>query len=55
VIADLPTVAYRLTRTALFEMQENEPELAAAFHEFMVRLLSERLTATLHLLEAVLN
>jgi len=55
VVADSPTIAYRLTRTALLEMQEKEPELAAAFHEFMVRLLSERLTSSTQLLEAVLK
>jgi SulP family sulfate permease len=55
VTADSPTIAYRLTRMALFEMKEREPELAATFHEFAVRLLSERLAATNHALEAVLR
>jgi SulP family sulfate permease len=55
VIAESPTIAYRLTRAALSEMKEKEPELAATFHEFVVRLLSERLTATNRSLEAVLR
>ncbi len=55
VIADSPTTAYRLTRAALSEMREKEPELTATFHEFMVRLLSERLTTTTRTLEAVLK
>jgi len=55
VIADSPTIAYRLTRMALFEMREKEPELAVAFHELVVRLLSERLAATTRSLEAVLR
>jgi SulP family sulfate permease len=55
VIADSPTIAYRLTRTALSEMKEKEPELAATFHEFVAYLLSERLTATTRSLEAVLK
>jgi SulP family sulfate permease len=55
VIADLPTIAYRLTQTALFEMKEKEPELAATFHEFVVRLLSERLFVANRSLEAVLR
>jgi SulP family sulfate permease len=55
VIADLPTTAYRLTRSALSQMREAEPELAVAFHEFMVRLLAERLVATNQSLEAVLK
>jgi len=55
VIADLPTIAYRLTQVALLEMKEKEPELAATFHEFVVRLLSERLSAANRSLEAVLR
>jgi len=55
VIADSPVTAYRLTRTALSEMKEKEPELAATFHEFVARLLSERLAATTRTLEAVLR
>ena len=55
VIADSPVTAYRLTRAALSEMKEKEPELAATFHEFVARLLSERLAATTRTLEAVLK
>ena len=55
VIADLPVNAYRLTREALAEMKQKEPELAATFHEFSARLLSERLTAATRTLEAVLR
>ena len=55
VIADMPVTAYRLTRTALSEMKEKEPELAATFHEFAARLLSERLTSITRTLEAVLR
>jgi SulP family sulfate permease len=55
VIADLPVTAYCLTRAALSEMKQKEPELAATFHEFAARLLSERLTATTRTLEALLK
>jgi SulP family sulfate permease len=55
VIADSPTIAYRLSRATLLRMKEKEPELAAAFHEFIVCLLSERLVAANQLLGAVLN
>jgi len=55
VIAESPTVAYRLTRVALARMKDEEPELAATFHEFVAHLLSERLTATTRTLEAVLR
>jgi len=55
VIAESPTVAYRLTRAALARMKEEEPELAATFHEFVAHMLSEQLTATTRTLEAVLR
>jgi SulP family sulfate permease len=55
VVAESPTTAYRLTREALSRMVEKEPELAAAFHEFIARLVSEKLTATTRTLEAVLR
>ena len=55
VIADMPVTAYRLTRAALADMKQKEPELAASFHEFAARQLSERLTATTRTLEAVLK
>jgi SulP family sulfate permease len=54
-IADSPGTAYRLTRSALAEMKETQPELAATFHEFAARLLSERLAATTKTLSAVLG
>jgi SulP family sulfate permease len=55
VIADSPVTAYRLTRAALSNMKDQEPELAATFHEFAAHLLSERLAATTRTLEAVLR
>ncbi len=55
VVADMPVTAYRLTRAALAEMKQKEPELAATFHEFAARLLSERLTSITRTLEAVLK
>jgi sulfate permease, SulP family len=54
-IADTPVSAYRLTRDKLSEMTEKDPRLAATFHEFAARLLSERLAATTRTLEAVLR
>jgi hypothetical protein len=36
-------------------MKEREPELAAAFHEFAVRLLSERVITTTRAFEAMLE
>ena len=54
-VADLRTVAYRLTRDALVAMKESDPKLASAFHEYLVRLLSERLILTNRLVEALLR
>jgi SulP family sulfate permease len=55
VIADSPVIAYRLTRAALSEMKQKEPDLAATFHEYSARLLSERLAATTRTLEAMIK
>ena len=54
-IADSRVTAYRLSRAVLAEMKAKEPELAATFHEFAARLLSERLAVTTRTLEAVLR
>jgi SulP family sulfate permease len=53
VIADAPTVAYRLTQKSLLEMKKKEAKLATAFHEFIVRMLSERLVAANRLIEEI--
>jgi SulP family sulfate permease len=55
VVADSPTVAYRLSQEALFKIRENEPELAAVFYEFLLRLVAERLAATNRTLAAMLR
>lgn len=55
VVADTPAVVYRLSRVALEKMREMEPELALAFHEYMARMLSERLQTTTRTLEASLR
>ena len=49
IVADSLTIACRLSRTALSEMEEKDLELAAVFHELAVRLLSERLVAANHM------
>ena len=43
VIAEGPTVIYRLTRAAFDKMQEEDPAAAAALHKLIIRLLSDRL------------
>lgn len=46
VIADEITTAYRLTQQAMDEMKAKDKELAIAFNEMMLRLVSERLIAS---------
>jgi SulP family sulfate permease len=53
VFADSPTIAYRLTQKALVKMKEKESKLAAAFHEYIVCMLSERLVALNRLIEII--
>jgi sulfate permease, SulP family len=43
VIAEGPTVVYRLTREAFDRMQAEDPTAAGAFHKLIIRLLSDRL------------
>jgi sulfate permease, SulP family len=43
VIAEEPTVAYRLSKESFDRMEEEDPEAALAFHELIIRLLSDRL------------
>ncbi|MGH2536833.1 MAG: SLC26A/SulP transporter family protein [Candidatus Promineifilaceae bacterium] len=47
VVADRPSVVYRLSQRSLAEMEEGDPEAAAAFHQLMARWLAER---TVHLI-----
>jgi SulP family sulfate permease len=53
VVAESPGVAYRLSRAALAEIEKIDPELAAAFHCYVARLLAERLADTTRLLAAM--
>jgi SulP family sulfate permease len=43
VIADMNTMAYRLTRKSMEEMKVKDPELAMGFNELMLKVLSERM------------
>ena len=53
--ADLDTIVYQLSRSALSRINENEPEIAAALNGLLARMLSERLVVTNQLLEAMLR
>lgn len=43
VIAERPSVLYRLTRQAFETMRKKDPQLASAFDRMIIRLLSDRL------------
>lgn len=55
VIAEEPSVLYRLTMEALQRMKYQDPQLAAALHEHIARLMAERLVHVINSLEAVLR
>jgi len=55
VVADEPSVIYRLSGEALKTMEEKNPRTAAAFHQFMVRLLAKRLINTDETLKVLLG
>ncbi len=44
VVAGKPSVLYYLSAEALSRMERNDPELASAFHQFIARMLAERLS-----------
>lgn len=43
VVAEEPSVVYRLTRDAFDRMQSHDPAAASVFHKLIIRLLSDRL------------
>jgi len=55
VVADKPSVVYRLTAESLRRMEQEKPQLAAAFHRFIARHLASRLADTTRVLQAVLS
>ncbi|MGD1860137.1 MAG: SLC26A/SulP transporter family protein [Leptolyngbyaceae cyanobacterium] len=42
-VADKPTSVYRLSRRSLDQMQQERPDIAAAFHQTVAKLLAEQL------------
>lgn len=46
VICEEPTCVYRVSRSALSRMEDEEPKLAIAFHCFVVRTLADRLVGS---------
>ncbi len=55
VVTEEPCSIYRLSGEALHQMEQNNPALASAFHEFMVRVLAERVTQQNRTLRALVE
>ena len=55
VVAARPSSVYRLSAQALKEMREKDPEVAALLHEWIARLLAERLADNNRTIEALLD
>jgi SulP family sulfate permease len=55
VVADRPSRVYRLPRQALDRMQADDPALAALFHQFIARLIAERLVTTSETVDLLLS
>ena len=55
VIADQSGITYFLSNEKLKEMERKDPDLAAALHKFIAQLLSERLTYSNQVIEALLE
>ena len=55
VVVTQPSVTYSLTLAALKAMEDEEPEIAAIFHKYIIRLLGERLSYTNRSLKVLLE
>jgi len=55
IVTEEPCTIYRLTSDSLRTMERDAPELASAFHEFMVRVLAERVTQQNRTLRALVD
>ena len=53
VVANETCTLFFLSATKLREMENNSPEIASAFHKFIIRMLSERLIDTNETLQAL--
>ncbi len=55
VVADRNSVVYRLSSQALKEMEMHDPKVAALLHQWIARLLAERLAENNRTIEALLD
>ena len=55
VVASRPSTVYRLSLQSLTEMRERDPKIAALFHEWIARLLAERIADNHRMFEALMD
>jgi SulP family sulfate permease len=55
VKAELPSTVYRLTTKILDKIQKEDPQVAAMLHEWLGRLLAERLADNNRIIELILE
>ena len=55
VVADRTSIIYRLSKSALKEMEKKDPEVAALLHQWIASLLAERLANNNRTIEALLD
>ena len=55
VVASRPSTVYRLSLQSLEKMRDKDPEIAALFHEWIARLLAERVTENNRMFEALMD
>jgi sulfate permease, SulP family len=55
VVTDRPSLFYRLTAESLEKLEKNEPEIASAFHKYIIHCLGERLMHTNQSLRALMD
>lgn len=53
VVTEAPSVIYCLSRDALDHMCKNDPDLSSAFHQLIVRLLAERVSHLVSVVDAL--
>jgi SulP family sulfate permease len=55
VIAEEPCTAYRMSEEALARMSREHPDLALAFHQYLICILGERLNSNSRILRGVMD
>lgn len=55
VVASRRSIVYRLSSQALKEMRQKDPEMAALFHEWIARLLAERIADNNRIFKALMD